>query len=290
LNEALKQLEPQPESIHLAGVPVLVVDDNATSRSVLAEMLAQLRMKPMSVASARLAMAALETAKRAGEPFRLALLDLNMPEVDGLTLAECVRENPDLRDTGIALLTSAGLRGDAERYAKIGVDAYLFKPFKQSELIHTITGLLAAESSVLKKRPGALTRPASKQSSTGLRILVAEDNAVNQKLALRLLEKQGHSVVVAGDGRQALILLEQQAFDLILMDVQMPNMDGLEATAAIRENEKGRAHIAIVAVTAHAMIGDRERCLAAGMDAYISKPIRVAELNDTIEKLALTSV
>jgi two-component system, sensor histidine kinase and response regulator len=143
---------------------------------------------------------------------------------------------------------------------------------------------------VVKRWPDPFTRPSSGESATGLRILVAEDNAVNQKLALRLLEKQGHSVVVAGDGRQAIILLEQQAFDLILMDVQMPNMDGLEATAAIRKNEKGRAHIAIVAVTAHAMKGDRERCPAAGMDAYLSKPIRAAELNDTIEKLALSSV
>jgi signal transduction histidine kinase/CheY-like chemotaxis protein len=288
LHETAKPLEPRPESIPSAGVSVLVVDDNAASRSVLAEMLAHLGVQPMCVASARLALAALESAKRAGEPFRLALIDLNMPEMDGLTLAECIRENPELRDLRIAVLTSAGLRGDAERSARIGIDAYLFKPIKQSELIHTISSLLAAERSVVKRRPGPLTRPSSRENTTGLRILVAEDNAVNQKLALRLLEKQGHSVVVAGDGKQALILLEQQAFDLILMDVQMPNMDGLEAAAAIRENEKGRTHIPIVAVTAHAMKGDRERCLAAGMDAYISKPIRVAELNDTIEKLALS--
>ena len=290
LSETPKQPKPLPESNLLAGVPVLVVDDNSASRSVLSEMLAHLRMKPMCVASARLALAALDAAKRAGEPFRLALIDLNMPEVDGLALAESIRKDPELRGARIAILTSAGIRGDAPRCAKIGIDAYLIKPIKQSELVHTITDLLAAERSVVKSRPDPLTRPSSGERAAGLRILVAEDNAVNQKLALRLLEKQGHSVVVAGDGRQAIVLLEQQAFDLILMDVQMPNMDGLEATAAIRKNEKGRARIPIVAVTAHAMKGDRERCLAAGMDAYLSKPIRAAELNDTIGKLALSTV
>jgi signal transduction histidine kinase/CheY-like chemotaxis protein len=289
LRETPEQLEPPPESMLWAGVPVLVVDDNATSRSVLMEMLAHLRMKPTCVASASLALAELETAKRAGEPFLLALLDLNMPEVDGLTLAERIRENPELRDTRLAIMTSAGLRGDAERCARIGVDTYLFKPIKESELTRTVTSLLAAGRSMVKSRPSALTLPSSIQGTPGLRILVAEDNAVNQKLALRLLEKQGHSVVVAGDGKQALILLEQQAFDLILMDVQMPNMDGFETAAAIRENEREQAHIPIVAVTAHAMKGDRERCLAAGMDAYISKPIRVTELNDIIQKLALSS-
>jgi two-component system sensor histidine kinase/response regulator len=289
LHETSKQREPPPASILLAGVPVLVVDDNATSRSVLGEMLTHLGMKPMCVASADVALAALETARRAGEPFRLALLDLSMAEVDGLTLAERIREHRELRDTRLAILTSAGLRADAERCARIGVDTYLSKPIKESELTRTVTALLTAERSMVKSRPSPLTLPPSREGTPSLRILVAEDNAVNQKLALRLLEKQGHSVVVAGDGKQALILLEQQTFDLILMDVQMPNMDGFEAAAAIRANEKERAHVPIVAVTAHAMKGDRERCLAAGMDAYISKPIRVAELNDVIQNLALSS-
>src|SRR6202011_3428703 len=164
-------------------------------RSALVEMVAHLKMKPMCVASARLALVALEAAKRAGEPFRLALLDLNMPEGDGLTLSEWIRENPELRDTRLAILTSAGLRGDAERCARIGVDTYLFKPIKESELARTVTGLLATERSVVKSRPSPLTLPSSRESTTGLRILVAEDNAVNQKLALRLLEKEGHSVV-----------------------------------------------------------------------------------------------
>jgi CheY-like chemotaxis protein len=243
----------------------------------------------MCVASADVALAALETARRAGEPFRLALLDLSMAEVDGLTLAERIREHRELRDTRLAILTSAGLRADAERCARIGVDTYLSKPIKESELTRTVTALLTAERSMVKSRPSPLTLPPSREGTPSLRILVAEDNAVNQKLALRLLEKQGHSVVVAGDGKQALILLEQQTFDLILMDVQMPNMDGFEAAAAIRANEKERDHVPIVAVTAHAMKGDRERCLAAGMDAYISKPIRVAELNDVIQNLALSS-
>jgi two-component system sensor histidine kinase/response regulator len=185
------------------------------------------------------------------------------------------------------ILTLAGMRGDLAGWAKIGIDAYLLKPVKRSELIRTITSVLSAEPPTAKRRTAPSARSSLKESQTGLRILVAEDNAVNQKLAGRLLEKQGHSVVVAGDGQQALIALEREVFDLILMDVQMPNMDGFEAAAAIRKTERDQSHIAIIALTAHAMKGDRERCLAAGMDAYISKPIRVEELNDTIEKLAI---
>jgi signal transduction histidine kinase/CheY-like chemotaxis protein len=289
LNENPAALETSTAPIALAGVPVLVMDDNATSRTVLAELLTHWHMKPVCVESAQLALEALETAAGAGKPFPLALLDLNMPEMDGLSVAERIRENPKLRDTRIAILTLAGMRGDVAWWAKIGIDAYLLKPIKRSELIRTITSILNAEQPGAKRRTAPSARPSLKEGQTGLRILVAEDNPINQRLALRLLEKQGHSVVVAGDGEQALIVLEQQAFDLILMDVQMPNMDGFEAAAAIRRSEKDRRHIAIIALTAHAMKGDRERCLAAGMDAYISKPIRVQELNDAIEKLTIPS-
>jgi signal transduction histidine kinase/CheY-like chemotaxis protein len=288
-NPAGAEAPPAPPMVP-DGVPVLVMDDNATSRTVLAELLGHLRMKPVCVESARIALETLESAAGAGTPFPLALLDLNTPEMDGLSVAERIRENPKLRDTRIAILTLAGMRGDAAGSATIGIDAYLLKPIKRSELIRTITSMLSAEQPAVKRRTAPSTRPSSRERQTGLRILVAEDNAVNQRLAVRLLEKQGHSVVVAGDGKQALIALERQAFDLILMDVQMPNMDGFETAAAIRKGEKDQTHIAIIALTAHAMKGDRERCLAAGMDAYISKPIHVQELNDAIEKLAITSI
>jgi len=286
----LSQNLTSPESLlpaDFGGIPVLVVEENATCRTALAELLAHWRLKPVCVANAQLASERLETAKRAGDPFRLALLDLDMPDGEGLIVAERIRENPELREIKIAMLTAAGVRADAARRGKISVDAFLLKPVKQSELLGAITRMLCVERGIARARPARVTPHASARASgIGLHILVAEDNAVNQRLASRLLEKQGHSVVLAGDGKQALILIEQQPFDLILMDVQMPNMDGLEATAAIRKNERGRMHIPIVAVTAHAMKGDRERCLAAGMDAYISKPIGIQELNDAIEKVA----
>ena len=182
----------------------------------------------------------------------------------------------------LVMLTSAGQRGDAARCRRLGVEAYLTKPLRQEELREAIQTALrgrgsGTESSFL------VTRHSLSGPSRKLRILLAEDNRVNQQLAARLLEKRGHSVVVAGNGREAIMALEKQSFDLVLMDVEMPEMDGLEATAAIREKEKGSGtHLPIVAMTAQAMTGDRERCLAGGMDDYLSKPIHKDDLYEKI--------
>jgi len=259
------------------------VDDNTSSRAMLTETLAGWSMKPDSVETGAAGLEALEIAARSGEPFGLALIDRCMPEMDGLTMIERIRQKPELCDLRILILTSAG---DALLSRQAGANAHLLKPIRQSDLLRTI-------SSVLAVRPGGRVEGSSplppqplRESKPGLRILVAEDNTVNQRVATRLLEGQGHSVAIANDGVQALAALEREAFELILMDVQMPRMDGFEATAAIRNREKERGiRTPIIAVTAHAMKGDIERCLQAGMDAYISKPIHIRELNNAIEAL-----
>jgi CheY-like chemotaxis protein len=210
---------------------------------------------------------------------------MHMPGMDGFALVERIRERPELSTATIMMLTSAGHRGDAARCHELGVSAYLLKPIRQSELREAVARVLGA-----REQQGAIpliTRFSlhdAREPSASLRILLAEDNVVNQRLASRLLEKRGHSVVLAGNGREALEALEKESFDLVLMDVQMPEMDGMEATAAIRKVEKRTGgHVAVIALTAHAMKGDREKCLAAGMDGYLTKPIRPQELDDALE-------
>jgi CheY-like chemotaxis protein len=243
-------------------------------------------MKPALAESARNAMSSLEKALGAGVPFPLVLVDANMPEVDGFALVEQIRRNPGLKGAIIMMLTSASQSGDAARCRELGVAAHLTKPIGQSELLeailHAVGGKLQA--AVPASRPGA--HDPLREPPRGLRILLAEDNHVNQILAARLLEKRGHHVEVASDGREALEKLKTADFDLVLMDVQMPVMGGFEAAAAVREMEKGTGkHIPIVALTAHAVKGDRERCLAAGMDGYVGKPIHPEELFEQIEAL-----
>jgi CheY-like chemotaxis protein len=210
---------------------------------------------------------------------------MHMPKMDGFSLVERIRQRPELATATIMMLTSAGHRGDAERCKQLGVAAYLLKPIRQSELREAIAQVLGA-----REQTGAIplvTRYSlqdAREPMTVLRILVAEDNPVNQRLVIRLLEKRGHRVVLAVDGRQAIEALNQGSFDLVLMDVQMPEMDGLEATALIREKEKKTGkHQPIIALTAHAMTGDRDRCLAAGMDGYLTKPIWPQELDQILE-------
>ena len=266
---------------NLRGVRVLAVDDNQTSLRILEEMLANWRMKPTLAGDGPSAWTALQKAAEAGKHFPLAIIDVQMPGLDGFGLAERIRRNPRLSKTQIILLASAGRPGDLERCRQFGVAAHLTKPIKQSELLDAIGSVLS------NRLPRARSRE-SKEIGTRspLRVLLAEDNDLNQNLIVRILKKCGYLVTVAGNGKEVLALLQQGPFDLILMDVQMPVMDGLEATAAIREQEKetGR-HISIVATTAHTMAGDRQQCFEAGMDAYIAKPIRVEELYETIEKL-----
>ncbi len=208
-----------------------------------------------------------------------------MPEMDGFELAKQIRDHPDLAESLVVMLASAGQRGDAQRCAELGIAAYLPKPTRRSELLATIGGVLLAKTG-LQPRPILLTRHSLRQDRRKRRILLAEDNPVNQKLAVRMLEKAGYAVSVAEDGEKALATLGKETFDLILMDVQMPRMDGIQTTLKIREQERKTGnHVPIVAMTAHAMAGNRERCLAEGMDGYLPKPIRTQELYQTIENL-----
>jgi two-component system, sensor histidine kinase and response regulator len=273
------------ESMRLRGLPVLAVDDNATNRRILQGLLAHWGMKPTLVAGGKQALAELHRAQQAGEPFALVLLDNMMPEMDGFALVEQIRQDPELGGAILMMISSAGRREDARRCRELGVSAYMAKPIRRAELMDSILQALSlTESHIAQTQP--TTPPAPTRCARRLRILLAEDNLVNQKLAVRLLEKRGHAVVVAGNGHEALAALEQQSFDVVLMDVQMPEMDGLEATAAIRARERiAGGHVRIVAMTAGAMKGDRERCLEAGMDNYVSKPLRPTDLFDIVERL-----
>ncbi len=274
-----------PERVELRGLPVLVVDDNATNRRILEEVLGHWGMRPTAVESGRAALWALTRARDAGEPFALVLLDSMMPEMDGFTLAEQIRRDPDLVGASLMMLSSADRRGEAGRLRELGIEAYLTKPVKQSDLWDAMVNVLGAPAAAGARRRPA--RTAVGKCERSLLLLLAEDNVVNQRLAVRLLEKRGHRVVLAGDGAEALAALERQRFDVVLMDVQMPGIDGFEATAAIRAREKASGgHVPIVAMTAHAMKGDRERCLATGMDGYVAKPLRAEELFGVVEGLA----
>ncbi len=279
--EAVPARRADPASIH--GLRVLAVDDNATNRHILQEMLASWGMIPTTASRAREGLERMREARRAGTPYRLVLSDAHMPEMDGFTFAERIRQDPETADTAIIMLTSGDRPEDMARCEQRGIAAYLLKPVKQSDLFDAIVlslGITAGTESASASHHQHLARIAPRL------ILLAEDSVVNQKLAVALLERQGHTVVVAGNGREAVAMLETRPFDLVLMDVQMPEMDGLEATSLIRTREKQTGvHIPIVAMTAHALKGDRERCLDAGMDDYISKPIRTEELFATIERL-----
>ena len=263
---------------------VLVVDDNRANQRILEGMLKRWEMRSSSAASGDEALAQLTAAQVAGDPYALILTDMHMPNMDGFTLIELIRQKTELSTAIIMMLTSAGHRGDAARCNELGVAAYLLKPIRQTELREAIARALGAGQ---QRRPMPLITRYSLQDarepSEGLRVLLAEDNQVNQRLAARLLEKRGHFVTVTANGREALDALEKGPYDLVLMDLQMPEMDGFQATAALREREKHNGtHLPVVALTAHAMKGDRERCLAAGMDGYLSKPIRSRELDDLL--------
>jgi two-component system sensor histidine kinase/response regulator len=268
----------------LRGVRVLVVDDNKTNRRILEGMLTRWEMKSTLVEDGEAALEQLSAAREAGAPFGLILTDMHMPKMNGFELIEKIRERPELSTATIMMLTSAGHRGDAARCQELGIAAYLLKPIRQSELREAIARVLGA-----RPQDGAIpliTRFSvqdAREPDAFLRILLAEDNLVNQRLAVRLLEKRGHYVAVAANGLEALAALEKESFHLVFMDVQMPEMDGLEATAAIREKEKlSGLHQPIIALTAHAMKGDREKCLAGGMDGYLTKPIRSQELDEIL--------
>jgi len=266
----------------LCGIPVLIVDDNSTNRRVLKGMLSRWRMNPTAVDGGEAAIEVMESATRGGHPFSLVIVDGQMPKMDGFTLVKHIQDRRELGSPIVVMLTSIGLKGDASRCLQLGIAAYLMKPARQRELSQTLCRVL--RKSPQAESPALVTRHTLREDRSRLQILLAEDNLVNQTLAVRLLQKRGYVVTVAGDGRAALDALEKQSYDLVLMDVQMPVMDGFQATAAIRESEKsGNRHIPIIAMTAHALKGDQERCIAAGMDGYVSKPIRTADLFTAIE-------
>jgi signal transduction histidine kinase/CheY-like chemotaxis protein len=273
----------------LRRTKVLIVDDNRTNRRILDAMLRRWEMECTSVEGGEEALAELSAGREANRPYTLVLADMHMPKMDGFALIQRIRRRPELSTTTIMMLTSADRKGDTERCKRLGVAACLLKPIRQAELREAIAWVLGAQERKSVPPPVTRTpRPAAHTDAVKLAVLLAEDNAVNQQLVVRLLEKRGHRVVVTSNGREALKALEKVSFDLVLMDVQMPEMDGFEATAALREKEKVTGgHLPVVALTAHAMTGDRERCLAAGMDGYLAKPIRTRELEDLLEKYSL---
>lgn len=266
----------------LRGLSVLVVDDNATNRRVLTEMLRSFGMNPREATNAFETLSSLRDARLRGAPFGLALLDECLPDGDGFVLAEQIVADASLRDTPLVMLSSAGQRGDGSRCREIGLAAYLTKPVLEVELLDVIRAVLGGEGPAKER---TLVTRHSMRESRRLKVLLAEDTPVNRTLVLRLLERQGHEAVAVEDGRGAVEAVQRQPFDVVLMDIQMPGMDGLAATAAIRSWEKERGiHVPIIALSAHAMAGDRERFLAAGMDDYVAKPVSQAELFAALER------
>ncbi|HEX9462751.1 MAG TPA: response regulator, partial [Alphaproteobacteria bacterium] len=279
--------DEQPVPSRPLHLNVLVVDDNDVNRRILSEQVRRWGMTATVVASGRAAIEALTAAEKASTPFDLVLLDANMPDMDGFEVAAEAGRRPELRGATLMMLSSSGEYGDHARCAELGIAAYLTKPVYAAEL-------LAAIERAIGSKPSAAAAPAASQTAGGLamgaadwhgRVLLVEDNVVNQKVASGLLTRRGHHVTVAENGREALTRLAEDTFDLVLMDLQMPVMGGLEATVAIRLGERATGqHVRIVAMTAHAMNTDRERCLAAGMDGYLSKPIDPALLFAVVEQ------
>jgi two-component system sensor histidine kinase/response regulator len=268
----------------LQGVKVLIVDDNDANRLVLHNMVKSSGMSPTSVSDARQALEKLSAAESAKDVFKLIITDMHMPGMDGFGLVGHLKQSGVFSTPTVMMLTSGGQRGDAARCEELGIAAYLTKPVRQGELREAAVRVLYARQEGLVLP--LVTRYSLRDkgnSLKSLRILLAEDNRVNQKIAIRLLEKRGHHVVLAASGKEALEALAQASFDLVLMDVHMPDMDGIAATIAIREKEKSTGlHQPVIAMTALAMKGDRERCLAAGMDGYLSKPIDLQQLDDLL--------
>jgi two-component system sensor histidine kinase/response regulator len=275
----------QAAALSWQGLPVLVVDDNDTNRRILFEMLQHWGMKPTLAESGKAALVALHATEDTPGSFPLILIDAHMPEMDGFALTERIVSMPAFQQSSIIMLTSAGQPNDARRCRELGLAGYVTKPIGQSELLDVISGGLRRTAG-LKPSKDSRWLSTLNPMQRSLEVLLAEDNIVNQKLAVLLLHRRGHSVTVVGNGKQALAALEKHNFDVCLMDIQMPELNGLETTAAIRTKEGAASRrLPIIAMTAHAIKGDREICLRAGMDAYLSKPVRADELFQTIENL-----
>ncbi|HJT00769.1 MAG TPA: response regulator [Terriglobales bacterium] len=272
------------ETVDLRGIPALIVDDNEINRKVLLEFTSGWGMCAVAAKDGELALQMMKDAQRQHSPFRILLLDCRMPGMDGFTLARHIHDDCDLTGTIIMMLTSDAQRGDAGRCRELGISVYLVKPVQKKELLQALRAALGSPGTRQAER--VVTRHSLREARAHLRILLAEDNPVNQALMLRLLQKLGHVPVLATNGREVLVTLQSQRFDLVFMDVQMPEMDGLAATAEIRRREQASGeHLPIVAMTAHALKGDRERCLADGMDGYIAKPVKFDLVQQEIERL-----
>jgi PAS domain S-box-containing protein len=276
--------EPVPprDASQMAGMPVLVVDDNASCRQLLREMLLSWRMQPVVVSDGEQALAELERAGRAGRIYPLALIDTRMPGMDGPGLIERIRRHPFRPQASIMMLTTSEPHGLTARLREQGLNEFLVKPVPPSELLDAIANVLGEPSTVAVR----VAAPVVGLNTRSLKLLLAEDNAINQKLAVHLLEKLGHRITLANNGAEALKCWQREAFDAILMDVDMPEMNGYEATRRIRiEEQLSGRHVPIIAITAHAMPGAREECLHHGMDGYLSKPISTRELWQALETL-----
>ena len=270
--------------INLTKARILIIDDNQTNRMVLTKNVEALGSRVDAVSSGAKGLETLRNTHRAGDPYHVVLLDMQMPGMDGEQTARAIKNDPAVKDVKIIILTSMGQRGDAARLQALGCSGYLLKPAKQQMLFDAVIAVLGREE---ERDTGLVTRHTlSEQRKIGLRILLAEDNPINQKLAIVLLQKAGYSVDAVETGAQALEQVRTNPYSVVLMDVQMPEMDGLEATRQIRlwEEEQSGIHIPIIAMTAHAMQGDRERCLEAGMDDYVTKPLQPKVLFSAIDR------
>ena len=265
-------------SIDLKQRRVLIVDDNASHRTICAEILQSWRMNPTAVAGGQEALDELRRAADAGAPYALVLLDSAMPELDGFAVAAALVKSPDLVGSKIMMLSSTDRAEGVTRCRQLGIDNYLIKPIKRSELLEAVLLVSEGPTKAAARTLAAATPWTAPPDIRPLRIVLAEDNRINQQVAMRLLTKWGHSVTICNNGRDAVDAVTRGSCDVVLMDMQMPVVDGLTATAEIRALEGAPGHVPIIALTAHAMSSDRERCLAAGMDAYLSKPIRANEL------------
>jgi CheY-like chemotaxis protein/HPt (histidine-containing phosphotransfer) domain-containing protein len=268
-------------AVSLGGRRLLVVDDNETNRRILRDMLGAEGMAVHEAPRADSGLEALRRAARAGKPFDLAILDAQMPDQDGFTLATAIRADRALAETRLLILTSAGQRGDGERCRQLGIQAYLTKPIARADLIEAV-GTVLAGAVTPAGTVDLVTRHSIAESRHALRILLAEDNPVNQQVATAMLLKRGHQVDVASNGREAVDAVAKEEYDVVLMDIQMPEMDGFEATAKIRALPQGRT-LPIIALTAHALSGERERCLERGMSDYLAKPFKAHDLFAAVE-------
>jgi CheY-like chemotaxis protein len=270
----------------LKGVHALIVDDNCMNREIFRENLCRWGLEPECADSGEKALETLKDAASHDKKFKLILMDVRMPGMDGYSTVEAINRDEEIKDVQIVMLTSSGSKGDGKRCTDLGVAAYMKKPIRPSELLETILIVMGGAKRKKKDTP-LITIHSLRESRTKISVLVAEDNLVNQKLISRILEKRGADVTIANDGKAAVEKFAASRYDIVLMDIQMPEMGGVEATKEIRkwEKESGNPRTPIVALTAHAMKGDKERFLQAGMDNYISKPLKQNRLLKMMEEL-----